>query len=276
MARDHLLPPIEAGSRATAPGLRRVAAAGRAADGSGVAWPDAAGYGAGARGVPEVSRRRSEPALGRTRPLLRRGGRSHAANSRRERSAATSSQARRHRGRVDLDVAQPAAPQTDDDLLALDEALAKLAAKDPVKAQLVQLRVFAGLTLAEAAEILGLSISGPTATGLMPGPGSASRSPVATSPGRDRIPSPSKKISRPMRYSRPGRRIGGRVDSRARQAPTGPGSGGEGDPRPLLSQKEVFDVFYSTGDRPVADDRRGGCVLASKGWRTASSSPRSG
>ncbi len=63
------------------------------------------------------------------------------------------------RGRVDLDDAQPAAPETDDDLLALDEALEKLAAKDPAKAQLVQLRVFAGLTLAEAAGILGLSIS---------------------------------------------------------------------------------------------------------------------
>jgi RNA polymerase sigma factor (TIGR02999 family) len=64
-----------------------------------------------------------------------------------------------HRARVDLDAAQPAAPETDDDLLALDEALEKLAARDQVKAQLVQLRVFAGLTLAEAAEILGLSIS---------------------------------------------------------------------------------------------------------------------
>jgi RNA polymerase sigma factor (TIGR02999 family) len=61
------------------------------------------------------------------------------------------------RARVDLDAAQPAAPETDDDLLALDEALEKLAAKDPAKAQLVQLRVFAGLTLAEAAEVLGLS-----------------------------------------------------------------------------------------------------------------------
>ncbi len=61
------------------------------------------------------------------------------------------------RVRVDLDAAQPAAPETDDDLLALDEALEKLAARDPVKAQLVQLRVFAGLTLADAAEVLGLS-----------------------------------------------------------------------------------------------------------------------
>ena len=52
---------------------------------------------------------------------------------------------------------EAAAPETDDDLLALDEALEKLAARDPVKAQLVQLRVFAGLTLADAAEVLGLS-----------------------------------------------------------------------------------------------------------------------
>ncbi len=65
------------------------------------------------------------------------------------------------RGRVDLEVAEPPAPETetDHDLLALDEALEKLAEKDPVKAELVQLRVFAGVTLAEAAEILGLSTS---------------------------------------------------------------------------------------------------------------------
>jgi RNA polymerase sigma factor (TIGR02999 family) len=63
------------------------------------------------------------------------------------------------RTRVNLDAAQPAAPETDADLLALDEALERLAEKDRVKAELVQLRVFAGLTLAEAAEILGLSTS---------------------------------------------------------------------------------------------------------------------
>ena len=62
-----------------------------------------------------------------------------------------------NRKRVDLDKAQPTAPETDDDLLALDEALERLATKDPIKAQLVQLRVFAGLTVVQAAEILGLS-----------------------------------------------------------------------------------------------------------------------
>ena len=43
------------------------------------------------------------------------------------------------------------------DLLALDEALAKLAAVEPVKANLVKLRYFAGLTVSEAAELLGVS-----------------------------------------------------------------------------------------------------------------------
>jgi RNA polymerase sigma factor (TIGR02999 family) len=43
------------------------------------------------------------------------------------------------------------------ELLALDEALTELAAADPRKAELVRLRYFAGLTLEEAAEILGIS-----------------------------------------------------------------------------------------------------------------------
>jgi RNA polymerase sigma factor (TIGR02999 family) len=63
------------------------------------------------------------------------------------------------RARVDLDKAEPTAPETDDELLALNEALEQLAKNDPIKAELVQLRVFAGLTNAHAAEILGLSIS---------------------------------------------------------------------------------------------------------------------
>ena len=49
------------------------------------------------------------------------------------------------------------APETDEDLLALDEALEKLAAQDPVKARLVELRYFAGLTGDQAAEVLGIS-----------------------------------------------------------------------------------------------------------------------
>jgi RNA polymerase sigma factor (TIGR02999 family) len=50
-----------------------------------------------------------------------------------------------------------AAPVPDEELLALDKALAKLAAADPVKARLVELRYFAGLTGEQAAQVLGIS-----------------------------------------------------------------------------------------------------------------------
>jgi RNA polymerase sigma factor (TIGR02999 family) len=63
------------------------------------------------------------------------------------------------RERVDLHSAESMCSETDDDLLALDEALAALGRKDKVKAALVQLRVFGGLTLAQAAEVLGISTS---------------------------------------------------------------------------------------------------------------------
>jgi RNA polymerase sigma factor (TIGR02999 family) len=59
--------------------------------------------------------------------------------------------------RHDLDDVQPAAPEPPEDLLALDEALARLAEKDPVKAELVKLRHFAGLTVDQAAQALGIS-----------------------------------------------------------------------------------------------------------------------
>jgi RNA polymerase sigma factor (TIGR02999 family) len=50
-----------------------------------------------------------------------------------------------------------AAPEPDADLLGLDEALRKLAADDPQKARLVELRYFAGLTGDQAAAALGIS-----------------------------------------------------------------------------------------------------------------------
>jgi RNA polymerase sigma factor (sigma-70 family) len=43
--------------------------------------------------------------------------------------------------------------------LALDEALQRLADKDPRKARLVELRYFIGLTTSEAAEVLGVSVA---------------------------------------------------------------------------------------------------------------------
>jgi RNA polymerase sigma factor (TIGR02999 family) len=51
----------------------------------------------------------------------------------------------------------PAADQEPDDLLALDDALAKLAGEDPAAAEVVKLRLYAGLSVEEAAEALGLS-----------------------------------------------------------------------------------------------------------------------
>jgi len=59
--------------------------------------------------------------------------------------------------RQELDPDAAAAPQPREDLLALDEALDKLAVEDALKADLVKLRYFVGLSLAEAAAALGLS-----------------------------------------------------------------------------------------------------------------------
>ena len=59
--------------------------------------------------------------------------------------------------RVDTDALQIAAPVPEDELLALDDALQRLAEREPQKAELVKLRYFVGLTLAEAGELLGFS-----------------------------------------------------------------------------------------------------------------------
>ncbi|MHC4558941.1 MAG: sigma-70 family RNA polymerase sigma factor [Planctomycetota bacterium] len=63
------------------------------------------------------------------------------------------------RRRVDLDEAVLVSNNEArlDELIALDEALERLSAKDKVKADLVKLRYFAGLTCEQAAEILGIS-----------------------------------------------------------------------------------------------------------------------
>jgi RNA polymerase sigma factor (TIGR02999 family) len=59
--------------------------------------------------------------------------------------------------REELFYAEVVAPEPDDELLALDEALTLLGQTDAVAAELVKLRYFAGLTGAEAAAALGLS-----------------------------------------------------------------------------------------------------------------------
>jgi RNA polymerase sigma factor (TIGR02999 family) len=61
------------------------------------------------------------------------------------------------RVRVDFDNANLAPAADSDEVLAVDEALAGLAAADAQAAQLVQLRYFAGLSIPEAAEALNLS-----------------------------------------------------------------------------------------------------------------------
>jgi RNA polymerase sigma factor (TIGR02999 family) len=68
---------------------------------------------------------------------------------------------RRKRGgdrrRVALPLAAPAPELAPEDLLDLDEALTALAAEDPVKAELVKLRSFGGLSVEETAACLGIS-----------------------------------------------------------------------------------------------------------------------
>lgn len=62
------------------------------------------------------------------------------------------------RRRIDLDEALSIVDPCND-LLALDEALTQLAVQEPVKADLVKLRYFAGLSLEEAAASLGISLA---------------------------------------------------------------------------------------------------------------------
>ncbi len=64
--------------------------------------------------------------------------------------------------RVNLDSAAPLAAPEDaaaEDLLVLDEALRQLESEDPLKARLVKLRYFAGLSLQETADALGISVA---------------------------------------------------------------------------------------------------------------------
>jgi RNA polymerase sigma factor (TIGR02999 family) len=60
------------------------------------------------------------------------------------------------RARADIDVADLAAPDRADELLAVHEALDGLAAADPQAAELVSLRYFVGLSIPDAAEVLGI------------------------------------------------------------------------------------------------------------------------
>ena len=61
--------------------------------------------------------------------------------------------------RVPLDAADVGFNSSTDDLLDIDEALTRLAAEDSQAARLIQLRYFAGLSIEDAAEVVGLSRS---------------------------------------------------------------------------------------------------------------------
>jgi RNA polymerase sigma factor (TIGR02999 family) len=71
-------------------------------------------------------------------------------------------QAVKHGGqgrRVSLDAADVGYHPSADELLDIDEALTRLAAEDPQAARLIQLRYFAGLSVEDAAEVVGISRS---------------------------------------------------------------------------------------------------------------------
>jgi RNA polymerase sigma factor (TIGR02999 family) len=63
----------------------------------------------------------------------------------------------RRRAQADLEALLQSGPE--EELLALHEALEQFAAHDPLKARLVELRFFGGLTLEQAAECLNISLS---------------------------------------------------------------------------------------------------------------------
>ena len=61
------------------------------------------------------------------------------------------------RERVSLDDVEPAIDGLPEDIVALDEALTRLAEERPLMVRAIELRYFAGLTLEQIAEILGVS-----------------------------------------------------------------------------------------------------------------------
>jgi RNA polymerase sigma factor (TIGR02999 family) len=75
--------------------------------------------------------------------------------ARRRRSRRRGGQAQRQ----SLEGLEAAAPASDDELLAVDEALVRLQKLDSAKAELVKLRYFGGLTIPEAAQALGISVT---------------------------------------------------------------------------------------------------------------------
>ena len=123
---------------------------------AGEAGADAPGHGAGPRGLSPAGRR------GAGGWENRRHFFAAAAEAMRRILVEQARRKRRvrHGGgkhRVDLDEGCSLVEPPDDDLLALDEALTRLAALKPDRAEVVKLRFFAGLTMPETARALGIS-----------------------------------------------------------------------------------------------------------------------
>jgi len=76
-------------------------------------------------------------------------------NARRRRSRRRGGEAKR----LPLESLEAAVPASDDQLLAVNEALERLQSFDPAKAEMVKLRYFGGLTIPEAAQALGIAVT---------------------------------------------------------------------------------------------------------------------
>ena len=138
-----------------AAGLRRAART-RGAAGAAGARADPAADGPGPRGVP-AARRQEQRHLGRPAALLLRRRPRHARHPGRTGAAQGRAEAGGGRHRQELDEACAVIEPPADNVLAVHEALEELEERDPLKAQIVLLRYFTGLTMDETAAVLGLA-----------------------------------------------------------------------------------------------------------------------
>ena len=148
----------QAAEQTLAPCLRRAVAAGGGENDPRKARPDDPGNGTGPRGIPPAGRREA------AQQWNSRGHFFAAAAEAMRRilvEQARRKQRLKHGGvkRIDLDAALVTSKSPGHDVSALDEALTKLAELDPVKADLVKLRYFTGMTMPEAAQALGVSLA---------------------------------------------------------------------------------------------------------------------
>ena len=123
--------------------------------GTPAARPDPATDGAGERGVP-AHRRREQRHLGRPAALFLRRSASHARHLVEQARRKAGPKRGGDRRRQELDEACAVLKPPSDDVLAIHEALEELEARDSLKAQIVLLRYFTGLTMGETAAVLGL------------------------------------------------------------------------------------------------------------------------